>query len=112
MTLAELRKKIKFSTIKDPDYYKGLLEFHKKFSIPFSCIALGLIAMPLGISAGSRKKSFGLGAGLISLLAYYILLSAGFVFGETGFYPPVIGMWIPNIAIGCTGAFLLMRASK
>jgi len=112
MTLTELRKKIKSSTIRDTDYYKGLLEFHKKFSIPFSCLALGLIAMPLGINTGSGKKSFALGAGLISLLAYYILLSAGFVFGETGFYPPVMGMWIPNIAIGCAGVFLLIKASK
>lgn len=112
MTLGELRKKINSSTSRDAGYYKGLLQFHKKFSIPFSCIALGLIAMPLGINTGSRKKSFALGAGLIALLAYYILLSAGFVFGKTGFYPPIIGMWIPNIAIGCTGVFLLIKASK
>ena len=112
MTLKELRQEISASIIKNSDYYQALIEFHKKFSIPFACVALGLIAMPLGINTGSFKKSFSLGAGLFFLLVYYILLSAGFVFGETGFYPPVIGMWVPNIVISSIGLFLLIKTSN
>ncbi len=112
MSLKELRHEIRAATIKNSDYYQALIEFHKKFSIPFACVALGLIAMPLGINTGSFKKTFGLGAGLFFLLVYYMLLSAGFVFGETGFYPPVIGMWLTNIVIGGTGLFLLIKTSK
>jgi lipopolysaccharide export system permease protein len=40
------------------------------------------------------------------------LLSAGLVFGETGAYPPVIGMWVPNIVVGGLGLFLLVKTAN
>ena len=39
------------------------------------------------------------------------MLSAGSVFGEAGLYPPVIGMWVPNIVMGGIGLFLLVRVN-
>ena len=50
--------------------------------------------------------------GLIFFLFYYLMLSAGWVFGETGSYPPVIGMWVPNLVVGAIGLFLLVRNAK
>jgi len=112
MSLAELHRFAKTADRKDAQYYSMLIEFHKKFSIPFACFALGLLAVPLGMVSSSAKRSFGLGLGLISILLYYLLLSAGKVFGETGIYPPAIGMWVPNIFIGGIGVFVLVRTGK
>jgi len=112
MTLAELRQYIKTDTKKDAQYYITLMEFHKKFSLPFSCIALGVLAVPLGIQSKSSKKSFGIGVGLVCFLVYYMLLSTGWVFGETGAYPPLVGMWVPNIVMGSLGLFLLVRTAN
>ncbi len=110
MTLSELRQYLKETTEKNTQYYVSLLEFHKKFSIPFACFALGLLAVPLGLHSKSARRSFGLGLGLAFFLLYYLLLSAGMVFGEAGVYPPVIGMWMPNIVIGGIGLWLLIRS--
>ena len=88
------------------------LEYHKKFSIPFACIALGILAVPLGIQSKSAKKSNALGLGLAFFLIYYLMLSAGRVFGETGVYPPVIGMWVPNIVLGALGLYLLIQTTN
>ena len=93
-------------------YYLALMEFHKKFSLPSACLALGLLAMPLGIQSKSAKRSFGIGLGLFFFLAYYLILSAGFVFGEAGSYPPLIGMWAPNIVMGGIGCFLMVRCAR
>jgi lipopolysaccharide export system permease protein len=41
-----------------------------------------------------------------------MLLSAGLVFGETGAYPPVIGMWVPNIVLGGLGLYLLVQTAN
>lgn len=112
MSLAELRQSLKSAARKDAQYYSILIEFHKKFSIPFACFALGLLAIPLGLLSSSAKKSFGLGLGLISVLLYYLLLSAGKVFGEAGVYPPIIGMWVPNIVMGGIGMFLLVKVAE
>jgi lipopolysaccharide export system permease protein len=112
MSIPELREYVRAAKQKDDRYYLALMEFHKKFSIPSACLALGLLAMPLGIQSKSAKRSFGIGLGLFFFLAYYLILSAGFVFGEAGSYPPLIGMWAPNIIMGGIGGFLLIRCAR
>ena len=112
MSLSELHDYLNRAKEKDDRYYLTLLEFHKKFSIPFACLALGILAMPLGIQAKSAKRSFGIGLGLIFFLLYYLLLSAGWVFGEAGIYPPLIGMWVPNVVMGGMGILFIVRTAK
>jgi lipopolysaccharide export system permease protein len=112
MSLTELRQAISSATKKDDQYYLTLMEFHKKFSIPFSCFVLGLLGVPLGAQARSARRSYGVGLGLIFFLLYYLLLSSGWVFGEAGVYPPLIGMWMPNIVMGGIGFYLLIRVAN
>jgi len=111
MSLGELRRYIHQSNPEDDHYYKMLLELHRKFSIPFACLALGILAVPLGIQSQKRQASSGLVTGLIFFLLYYMLLSAGLIFGETGIYPPLIGMWAPNVILGGIGIYLLVRVA-
>jgi lipopolysaccharide export system permease protein len=112
MYLNELRHYIQHDTHKDAAYYKILMEYYKKFSIPIACFSLAILAIPLGIQSRYAKRSSGLVLGLVYFLIYYLLLSAGQVFGEKGSYPPVIGMWVPNVAMGGLGIFLLVRTAK
>ncbi len=112
MSLTELRQAIKNTKKKNDQYYLTLMEFHNKFSIPFSCFVFGLLGAPLGIQSKSSRRSYGLGLGLIFFFFYYLLLSAGWVFGEAGVYPPLIGMWVPNIVMGGIGLFLLVRVAN
>ncbi|MBI9084056.1 MAG: LPS export ABC transporter permease LptF [Desulfobacterales bacterium] len=112
MSLAELRAYVDRAVVKDDRYYLTLMEFHKKFSIPFSCIALGILALPLGIQTRSAKRSYGVILSLTFFLVYYMMLSAGWVFGEAGVYPPVVGMWMPNLVMGGIGLFLLRRMAQ
>jgi lipopolysaccharide export system permease protein len=110
MSLGELRRYLKTAPQRDDRYYLALMEWHKKFSLPAACLALGLLALPLGIQARTSRKSFGIGLGLIFFLIYYLMLSSGWVFGEAGLYPPLVGMWLPNVVMGGIGLFLLIRA--
>ena len=112
MNLVELRHYLNNRTQRDSNYYNTLMELHKKFSIPIACFALGLLAVPLGIQSGSTKKSFGLVLGMVFFLIYYLLLTAGLVFGETGTCPPVIGMWVPNVVMGVLGLYLLIKTAN
>ncbi len=112
MTLGELYQRMATAPARDSRYYMALMEIHKKFSLPFSCIALAILAVPLGIQSRLAKRSFGVGLGLFFFLCYYILLSIGWVFGETGAYPPGIGMWVPNAVMGGIGIFLLIITAR
>ncbi len=112
MTLSKLRAYLKKVKAKKEHYLGALIKYHKKFSIPAACLAMGLLALPLGIQARNSKKAFGIGLGLFFFLLYYILLSIGTTFGENGSYPPVIGMWMPNAILGGAGVFLLVRSAR
>lgn len=112
MSLAELKKYLKDDTQKDDIYYRTLMDYHKRFSIPVACIVFGLLAVSLGFQSMITGRSYGLGLGLIFFLLYYLLLTMGRGFGESGAYPPVIGMWAPNIVIGSIGFYLLIRTAK
>jgi len=123
MSFGDLREYLKTFSQKNEQYYTALIELHKKFSIPFACFALkfsipfacfalGILAVPIGIQSESAKRSTGLGLGMVFFLIYYIMLSAGSVFGETGVYPPMVGMWAPNIVLGGLGLFLLIRTAN
>ncbi len=96
MSLGELADYLKNAQKKDSSYYSRLITFHNKFAIPMSCFFLGILAVPLGILSSGLRRSFGLGLGIVFLFVYYAFMSAGKVFGETGIYPPIIGMWMPN----------------
>jgi len=112
MSLAELRQSLREVSVKDDQYYLTLMEYHKKFALPFSCFVLGLIAVPLGIQTKDAKRSFGIILGLLVFLVYYVILSAGWVFGEAGIYPPIVGMWMPNIVIGALAVYLMFMTAN
>ena len=52
-------------------------EYHKRFSIPFACLAFGLIGVPLGLIVKRSGKMVGFGIGLGLILVYYLLLQFG-----------------------------------
>ena len=111
-TLVDLIRFLR-SGIKDKALLSAvLMELHEKFSIPFACLSLGLLAFPLGIQSASLRRSSGFGFGISFFLLYYFLLAIGWSAGERGDYPPVFGMWLPNVIMGGIGIFFLVRNAK
>jgi lipopolysaccharide export system permease protein len=111
MGLAEMRHYLKTYEARDSRYYRTLMDYHKKFSIPLAGIVLGLLAVPLGFQSGGARKSYGVGMGLILFLLYYVLLTAGWTYGKTGALPPLVGMWAPNLIFGGLAIFFLRRCA-
>jgi lipopolysaccharide export system permease protein len=112
MSIAELRRFMKERPEKDEDYYDAQIILHRRFSIPVACLALSLIAFPLGIQSKTTKRSYGLILCLFFFLLYYLMLTAGYAFGENGAYPPVIGMWLPNFIMAGLGLFFLFQTAR
>ncbi len=112
MSIGELHSFIAHRPQRDKAYYDAQIILHRRFSIPVACLALGLLAFPLGIQSRSTRRSFGLILCLFFFLLYYLLLTAGYAFGENGAYPPVIGMWLPNFAMAAVGLYFLLQAAR
>ncbi|MBE9543449.1 MAG: LptF/LptG family permease, partial [Proteobacteria bacterium] len=112
-SVAELRQYIENYSKSDPeDYHKARILLQRRFSIPVACLALGLLAFPLGIQSKTTKRSFGLILCLFFFFMYYLLLTAGYSFGKSGALSPVIGMWLPNFVMTGIGLYFLRQTGR
>ncbi|MFC1859523.1 LPS export ABC transporter permease LptF [Thermodesulfobacteriota bacterium] len=112
MSFAELRQFLKSYAKRDARYYSALVELHEKFAVPAASFTLGLLAVPLGMQPMAAGRSFGLLLGLVFFLLYYLMLTIGWSIGESGAYPPALGMWAPNGVMGFIGIYLLVRTAN
>ncbi|MCK5138877.1 MAG: LPS export ABC transporter permease LptF, partial [Thermodesulfovibrionia bacterium] len=75
MTVAELKEAIENSSLEEnPKLNEIKVEYYKKFTIPFVCLVMVLLGIPLGIRNTRGGKSYGFVISLFVLLIYYLLL--------------------------------------
>ena len=107
-SVSELRRSAERARTQSPERYRlAWAEIHKKLAIPFASIAFGFIGIPLAETArrGGRGSSFALSLALIVL--YYVLISSGETWAETGVLPPGLAIWLADGLLILLGAFLL-----
>lgn len=112
MRLKELWEEIQKVETKDVKYNMLVMEFHEKFSVPFSCLILGFIGLAIAVQSKAYGFSAGVAMALGVFLGYYVLLSAAKSFGESGAIPPALGMWMPNILLGALSTAMFVSACR
>jgi lipopolysaccharide export system permease protein len=84
-----------------------LLEFHKKFSIPFACLIFVLFAFPAALLARRSGRAVGFGLGLMVSALYWGLLFTAQTIGIRLDFSPLLAMWLPNLIVLVAGITLL-----
>ena len=112
LTLGQLRRAMAAKQAAGLPFIPELVEYHRKFSIPFACIVFGLAAVPLGIQPVRAARSRGFAVSLAMIFTYYILLSVGQALAEHGIIPAAVGLWLPNVAFAALGAYLFSLAAR
>lgn len=88
------------------------VEIHKKFAIPFACIAFGILGLPLGITNRRGGKSSGFTLSIAIIVFYYVFFNQGEQLAQDGKIPAWLGMWGPNLILLFAGLLLLSRANR
>jgi LPS export ABC transporter permease LptF/LPS export ABC transporter permease LptG len=88
------------------------IEIHKKFSLPFACLVFALLGLPLGVMTGRAGRTGGFLLGLVIILLYYVMLTAGEKMAMDGRLPAFLGMWVPDLVLAAAGVFLFLRAGR
>jgi len=89
-----------------------LSEFHRRFSLPFSCLVFALLALPLSVRPMWGFRAHGFAISIVIIVAYYVLLTVGETLGKKGSLPPVIALWLPNLVLGSIGVIFFTRAAQ
>lgn len=86
-------------TISDRSLQGYLVEYYKKFSLPFACFVFVMFAFPVGLFTKRSGRSVGFAVGLLVAVSYWGMLFAGQTFGIQNNASAGIAMWMPDIVI-------------
>ncbi len=88
------------------------LEFHKKFALPFACLALGFLGLSLGISTKKGGKTSGFVISLGIIFIYYVMMTASRNMILKKIVSPFWGSWAPTIFLVLIGILLYRFAAR
>jgi LPS export ABC transporter permease LptF len=81
---------------------------HRKVAFPFVTVIMTLLAVPFAVTTGRRGALYGIGAGIIVAITYYVTMIVFFALGTGGVLPPLLAAWAPNLLFGAGAAYLLL----
>ena len=91
--------------------HRALVILHRRLAESVANLTLLLAALPLSVLyARSRGVAFGLS--LVVTLVWYLLLTLGQLFAQTGVVPVWFGLWFGNLALGASGFYLFLRRTR
>ena len=89
------------------------IEFHKKLSMSFACLAFVLLGIPLGLASRQKSRALGLGLGsAVAFCGYYPPMLVGDTLAEAQMIPPWAGMWLPVALVALIGLVWTLRAVR
>lgn len=88
------------------------VQLHQKLSVPFACLVFMLIGAPLGLRPNRSSSSLGLGLSILIIFVYYVAMFIFMAMGQTGYLPPALAAWMPNLLATSIGIGLIARAAK
>ena len=89
---------------------KLLTQWQKQLAVPFTCLAVVMIALPFGARAGRHNVFVGVASSIFICFGYFILQRVSFALGVGRYLPPILAAWLPNTICGGIGLVLLARA--
>ena len=119
MTFKEIREKLNEWVQSKPRdyresryYYKVLTEFHRKFSLPYACLVLGLLGIPLGIKNQRSGRSGGFAISIVVLTIYNMLSVTSEGLAEGGGIHPLLALWIPNLILTLVTVYVIYKVGQ
>ena len=85
-----------------------LIEFHRRFALPFACLVFTFAGLPLGVSTTRSSKSMGMILSLLLMLVYYLAFVGGTRIAGNAQFSPLLAAWLPNAVFAVLGIVLLV----
>lgn len=105
MTSYDLKRTIvamkKDSNSTDRRLNRYVMEYNKKFSLPFGSIFFAFLALPLAFIFGKHKgQTIGLVMGLFICFIYWTIMILGQLFSSRNGFNGQLMMWLPDLTMG------------
>lgn len=88
------------------------VEYWKRYGLSFACVVFSILGVGFGVVRTRTVRSNSLLICLIVMLCYWLLYTVGLRWGEEGYVPPFISMWISNVLLAIIAAIVIRRAAR
>lgn len=95
-----------------PGNVEAQIEWHQRLALPFACLLLCLIGMPLGASTRRDGKSAAMVLTVALAFLYYVGLVSAVGLARSQTLPAWLAIWLPNIVFGIAGIVLIVRLER
>jgi lipopolysaccharide export system permease protein len=115
MTIRELAdhvKRLKDAGQQGTEINELDVPLHQKLSVPFASLVFAMVGVPLGLRPNRSSSSMGLGFSILIIFIYYIAMFDFMALGQSGYLPPPLAAWLPNLLTGGIGVALIIKSSK
>ena len=108
MSYSELREHINGLRASGLNVTEYLVQLQRKLAFPFITLIMALIAIPFAVTTGKRGAMYGIGAGIVLAIVYWMAISVFGALGTAGLISPVLAAWSPNLIFGSCALYLLL----
>ncbi len=113
LSMNQLEEKIRNPNTAKSQVPSLLLEWHRRWTIPASCIIFALIAVGLGTVTNRRAaKSGGIVLCIGVVILYWITYALCENFAQKDIVPTAVAVWTPNFLFFIAGIHLLRKLAK
>ena len=94
--LPQLSQRIAETEHDVPQHRQLLVEYHRRFSMAFSCVVFAALGFSIGILSQRGIRSSAIVLCLVVALAYWMCYLGANTLAVAGWIPPWLGLWVPN----------------
>jgi lipopolysaccharide export system permease protein len=112
-SVAELKKYITRNKEAGLDTLRYEVDYHAKFAFAFAAFVMSFLGIPFSVTRQrAGGAAFNIGATVVLAFLYWAAYQSGITLGQHGAMPPVIAVWLPNMAMVALSAVFLLRLKR
>lgn len=113
LSVSELKRFITRNKESGLDTLRYEVDYHAKFAFAFAAFVMSFLGIPF---SATRQRAggaaFNVGITILLAFGYWAFYSSGITLGQHGALPPVLAVWVPNLAMVALSAFFLFRLKR
>ena len=87
------------------------IEIQRRMAVPFACVLLPWLGVALGVKQSRAARSRGVVVGVVVILLYYFLVTAGMTLVHQDVLAAPAALWAPDVLLLCAAAIAFRRVA-
>src|SRR5258708_35708207 len=111
-TVPRYRQAYHDATLSPTAQLDARIELHQRLALPWACVLMALVGVPLGITRRRAGKSAAVVMTAVLAFLYYMARISFVNLARKGTLSPEAAMWLPNVLFAIGGMVMIVRLER